>query len=156
MKVLSVDPGGETGVGQSGWCYQDETKVFAMGETQDLPGFLAKWNISELPIDAVVVEGYMINPRQEDRVKANIGKELIPVENIGVVKMFAKFHNLPITKYMNTLKSTQAKHSGVFPKKMRKDIEHKFDAFNHGWWYLHQQGLVISKLEKEMKAQGKL
>lgn len=155
MLVLSVDPGGEKGVGASGWCYQDENKVYAMGDTQDLKGFLKKWDIKKLPVNHVVVEGYFINPRQ-NKAQAHVGVPLTQIENVGVVKLWAEMQDIPWTEYFNNIKSTQAKHSGVFPKTMRKDIEHKFDAFNHGWWYLYKQGLVLTKLEKEMKAKGKL
>lgn len=155
MKVLSVDPGGDKGVGATGWCYQDETKVYAMGDTQDLKKFLKNWDLSKLPVDRVVVEGYFINPRQQGRIAANIGKRLVPVENIGVASMWAELNDIIVHVYPNTLKRTQQKHSGVFPPKI-KAIEHKFDAFNHGWWLLYQLKLVKTKLEKELEAKGKL
>jgi hypothetical protein len=155
LKVLSFDPGGDTGAGATGWCYQDENKVYAMDGVQNLKEFLKNWNLEKLPVDHVVVEGYMINPRQGSRIAANIGKRLVTVEHIGAAEMWAHLNDIPTTIYPNTLKKTQQKHSGVLPPK-RKDIEHKFDAFNHGWWKLYQEGLVLTKLEQQMKAEGKL
>lgn len=155
MKVLSIDPGGDKGAGASGWCYQDENKVYAMGSVQNLKEFLMKWNLEKLPVDHVVVEGYMINPRQGKRISANIGKRLVTVEHIGSAEMWAYMHDIPVTIYPNTIKTTQQKHSGMKPP-ARKDIEHQFDAFNHGWWKLYQEGLVLTKLEQQMKAEGKL
>jgi hypothetical protein len=150
VKVLAFDPGEESGKGATGFCYMDENTVYAMSETQDLIKLLKNWDLTKLPVDEVVVEGYMINPRQKGKIAANIGKRLVTVENIGRAEMWAKLNDIPVTIYPNTLKTIQAKHTGKNAKKMRKDISHKFDAYNHGWWKLHEYGLVKSKLEQEM------
>lgn len=151
VNVLALDPGEEKGAGATGICYMNEHKVFALTETQDLIKVLKTWDLKKMPVDHLVVEGYMINPRQKGKIAANIGKRLVTVENIGRAEMWAQLNDIPVTIYPNTIKSTQARHSGIYPKKMRKDISHKFDAYNHGWWYLYNElGLVKTALEKEM------
>lgn len=151
MNVLSVDPGGEKGVGASGWCYQNVEKVHAMGDTQDLKGFLKAWDLKALPVDHVVVEGYFIPPK---KAKANIGVPLTTVENVGVVKLWAEMNDIPWTEYMPALKPTQCKMTQVFPKKGRKDVSHKLDAFNHGRYYLIQNHNAPTALEIEMRKNG--
>jgi hypothetical protein len=153
MKILSFDPGGNQGKGASGWCYQSPETVYALGDTQDLKGLLKKWDLEKLPVDHVVVEGYRPIPGKRG-ASYNRGKPLAHVENVGVVKAWADFNDLPITEYFAKLKPTQEKHSGVKASDKRKDVTHKLDAFNHGWWKLHELGLVQSKLEKQMKKDG--
>lgn len=155
MKVLSFDPGGNQGVGASGWCYQSPEKVFALGDTQDLKGMLKKWDLKQLPVDVVVVEGYRTIPVRGKKA-ARVGKPMAHVENVGVVKAWAEFNDLKVIEYFSNLKSAQEKHSGVKASDKRKDVTHKLDAFNHGWWYLHSLGLVMSKLEKQLKKEGKI
>jgi len=153
--VLSVDPGGESGVGASGWCYQDENKVYAMESVQNLREFLVKWDLKKLPVDHVVVEGYFIPPTKKG-VQSNVGRKLPVVENIGVVKLWAEMNGLKWTEYMPAIKPQQCKLTQIFPKKMPKAIEHKFDAFNHGRFYLIQNHGAPTALEQKMKAEGKL
>lgn len=149
--VLSVDPGGETGRGASGWCYQNEDKILALGDVQDLRQFLVKWDIAKLPVDHVVVEGYFVRG-----AAANQGRKNPTIENVGVVKLWAEMHGLKWTEYMNTLKSAQAKMTQVFPRQGRKDVSHRLDAFNHGRYYLIQECGAPTALEIEMQKQGKL
>ncbi len=153
--VLSVDPGGETGVGASGWCYQNEDGILALGDVQDLRQFMVKWDVSKLPVDHVVVEGYFTNPNPK-YAKANMGRKLPVVENIGVVKLWAEMKEIPWTEYMPMIKNAQAKMTQVFPKAGRKDVSHKLDAYNHGRYYLIQNHGALTALEKQMKESGKL
>jgi hypothetical protein len=153
VNVLSFDPGGEQGAGASGWCYQSADKVFAMGDTQDLKGFLKKWDLKKLPVDHVVVEGYFIPPRK-DKMQANIGVKLTTVENIGVVKLWAEMMDIPWTEYMPAKKSSQCKLTGVYPKRGRKDVSHKLDAYNHGRYYLIMVHKAPTALEIEMQKNG--
>jgi hypothetical protein len=149
--VLSVDPGGETGRGASGWCYQNEDKILALGDVQDLRQFLVKWDIKALPVDHVIVEGYFVRGGA-----ANQGRKNPTIENVGVVKLWAEMHGLKWTEYMNTLKSAQAKMTQVFPKRGRKDVSHRLDAYNHGRYYLIQECGAPTALEIEMKQRGEL
>lgn len=147
-KVLSFDPGAT-----SGWCYQDEDQVFAMSQTTDINGFLEAWDIAKLPVDHVVFEGYRINPHQATQ---NVGIRLVTVEAIGSIVQWATFKKIKFTEYLPMLKPQQAKLTQIFPKKMRKDISHKFDAFNHGRYYLIKNHGAPTALEQKMKEQGKL
>src|SRR4030095_9979504 len=147
--VLAFDPGGDQGVGASGWCYLNENKVHALSDTQDLNGFLRKWDLKKLPVDHVVVEGYFALAK---KAGAHRNKRLPAVENIGVVKMWADMMGIPWTEYDPKLKGVQAAVTQVFPKKGRKDVSHKLDAYNHGYWYLHSVHGAPSKLEQQMKA----
>jgi hypothetical protein len=149
--VLSVDPGGETGVGASGWCYQNEDQILALGDVQNLRKFLTDWDIKKLPIDHVVVEGYMTRG-----AAANMGRKLPTVENIGTVKLWAEMNGIKWTEYMPVIKSAQAKMTQVFPKRGRKDVSHKLDAYNHGRYYLIQNHGALTALEKEMREKGTL
>jgi hypothetical protein len=153
--VLSVDPGGETGVGASGWCYQNEDQILALGDVQNLRKFLTDWDTKKLPVDHVVVEGYFTNPNPKF-AKANMGRKLPTVENIGTVKLWAEMNGIEWTEYMPVIKNAQAKMTQVFPKQGRKDVSHKLDAYNHGRYYLIKNHGALTALEKEMKEKGTL
>jgi hypothetical protein len=156
LKILSIDPGKNKGGPRSGsgWCYQDEHKVLLWGDTQDLPQFLKEWDFMLYPIDHVVVEGYKIRP---GTVAMNVGIPLVTVENVGAVKMFAHWNDLPCKEYMPFDKPKQQKATGArIPKNAPKEITHRIDAYNHGRWFLIEQKLAPTALEAQMKADGLL
>lgn len=156
MLVLSFDPGGTTaGINKAaatGWCYQDERKTYAMGglfSTADLHKFLKNFDLKKLPVDVVVIEEYIPLPNQKG-AKANLGKRMITSEAIGSITIWASMNGIIVVMQSARLKPAQAKMTGVDPKKGRKDVSHGLDAFNHGRYYLIQQGLARTALEVEM------
>lgn len=148
MKVLSFDPGKTTGI-----AYQDENATFAMTDTQDIYTWLEKVDLAKTPVDQVVIEDYVIKPHQ---ATMNVGVKQDALETIGAIKFWAARNKIPVQMYDPKLKPTQCKLTGTFPKKMRKDIEHKFDAWNHGRFFLIQKKLAKTKLEMDMEKEGKL
>lgn len=156
MLVLSFDPGGTTaGTNKSsatGWCYQDENTGYMMGPlfaVADLHNFLAKWDIKKLPVDVVIVEEYI--PRANEKgAKANLGRRAITPEAIGAIALWAAMNKITVVRQDARLKPTQAKVTGIDPKKGTKRASHGADAYNHGRWYLVQLGLAKSALEIEM------
>ena len=159
--VLSFDPGknGGTKRSGSGWCLQDENKVYDFGVTQDLIEFLG-WDI--FPIlkkhlnirpQVVVYEGYQI---RKETVAQNVGIPLTTVENIGAIKLFARSLKAPLQVYMPNQKPTQWKATGMNPTKVPKSQSHWIDAFNHGRYYLITHNLAPSALEMEMIKDGRI
>jgi hypothetical protein len=154
MRVLSIDPGREEGVSAgSGWCYQNPDTVLALGVVRDLMGFMADWNLDQKPVDVLVIEEYSIKGHQFNQ---NVGIKLVPVEHIGAVRMWARLNKIEVVEYDPSKKPIQCKATGVTPKNMPKAIEHQWDAYNHGRYYLIQKGLAPSALEIKMKAEGLL
>jgi hypothetical protein len=154
VRVLAIDPGRTEGVtAGSGWCYQDPNEVFKMGSTKDLEKLLIDWNLTDDPIDVLVVEEYRIIPQT---INQNIGIKQVTVQNIGAAKLWARMNKIRVVEYLPTLKPTQCKATGVTPKKMQKIKEHEWDAYNHGRYFLIQSGLAPSALELEMIKKGLL
>lgn len=148
MKVLSFDPGKTTGI-----AYQDENKTYSMTETRDIHEWLEKVDLEKIPVDHVVIEDYIIKPHQ---ASMNVGVSQDALEIKGALIGWCRRNKIEFTIYDPKLKPAQCKMTQVFPKKMRKDIEHKFDAWNHGRYYLIQQGLAKTALEIELEKKGKL
>lgn len=143
MKVLSFDPGGTTG-----YCYQDENAIYEMGDAEPtLIDFLRSWNLTDKPVDYVVVEGYRQLPKD---VEMSYYAKPVTQENIGRIKGWAELMGLPIHEYLPKDKPTQCKATQVFPKKKPKWLEHRLDAYNHGRYFLIKKGLAKTALELEM------
>jgi hypothetical protein len=154
MRVLSFDPGRELGASAgTGWCYQDPAGVKELGVTKNLHEFLRGLYIKEKPVDVIVVEEYEV---RAGTVAQNIGIKLVPVQNIGAVRFYAYLINVPVVEQYPRQKPTMAKATGVNPKKFPKAIEHQYDAYNHGRYYLIQKNLAKSKLELDMEAKGEI
>jgi hypothetical protein len=150
VRVLSVDPGKDKGGPKSGsgWCYQNPEKVLLWGDTKDLKQFLKEWDFLLHPIDHVVVEGYRIRPGQE---ALNVGIPLATVENVGAVKMFAHWNDLPIKEYMPFDKRKQQQATGAkITSKTPKELTHRLDAYNHGRWFLIEKNLSPTALEAQL------
>lgn len=152
--VLSFDPGKNSGGRKSGsgWCLQDETKVYDFGVIQDMNQKLSEllWKMSTgqmLKPDVVVYEGYGINP---NNVSYNVGSDLTTVQNIGAIKLFANLVGSKTHIYRPDQKKKQWAATGKNPTKVPKAQSHWIDAFNHGRFYLIERGLAPSLLEEKI------
>lgn len=152
MFVLSWDPGGTLAgtnkASASGWCYQDQHKVYGGGglhATKDLHAFLAKWDVKKLPVDFVVIEEYIVRGQAQ-----NQGKKMVTSEAIGSITMWASMNQIPVVMQDARHKPAMEKMTGVYPKKASKRQSHLGDAYNHGRYYLIKQGLAKTVLELEM------
>lgn len=154
MNVLAFDPGGTTGI-----CLQNEHKVLQVTDTKNIHEWLEKFATPIAgQIDHVVIEEYEQRPHQQAINTGRKGRtqSLYTIEVIGAIKGWCARNGKQFTMYDTKLKPAQCKMTQVFPKKMPKAIEHKWDAFNHGRYYLIQQGLALTSLEAQKKAEGKL
>lgn len=140
-KVLAFDPGVTTGI-----AYLDEDLTYWMGDTKDIHAYLKKLDLSKTPVDVIVYEQYFVLPQQ---AMHNTGRNFT-VEVIGAIAGFASQHNIKVVSYPPKIKGTQAKMTQVFPKKGRKDVSHRLDAYNHGRYYLIQNHGAPTALEIEM------
>lgn len=159
--VLSFDPGKNFGTSKSGtgWCLQDEGKVYDFGVTQDLITFAHTWimeaatgaKATRRP-DVIVYEGYQI---RKETVAQNVGIPLSTVENIGAIKLLARLVGCTeVVQFLPQQKATQWKATGMNPSKVPKAQSHWIDAYNHGRYYLITRNLAPSALEQEMFGNG--
>lgn len=144
-KVLAFDPGKTTGI-----AYLDEDITYWLGDTQDIHEYFRKIDLSKTPVDVIVYEEYFVLPQQ---AMHNTGRNFT-VEVIGAIANFASQHGIRVVTYPTKLKTTQAKLTQVFPKKGRKDVSHRLDAYNHGRYYLIQNHNAPTALEIEMRKEA--
>lgn len=159
MKVLSFDPGGDTG-----WAYQspqvdpNDTTAFMMGDvkTAKITDFLLQWDLKKNPVDIVVIEAYRIRETKRD-LSSNVGIKLITVENIGRVQFWCEMNGIEYVEYETKHKPTIWKATGVkVDKSVPKALSHRLDAWNIGRWHLIKKRLAPTLLEIQMRQNGEL
>ena len=148
MIVLSVDPG-ET----NGWVVQDENKLIDKGQAKGLAEMMNVMDEWEDDIEQLVVEDYVILGQ---KAQSHAGSRVPTIQVIGYLKAWAIQHKIPFKMYPARMKPIQQKRTQVFPKGAHSK-NHWVDAYNHGRYFLIEQGLAKSALEieKEKQRNGK-
>lgn len=95
-----------------------------------------------LPV-AVVYEEY----RKRPGTRHHTGNSYLASQVIGITRNFASEYRIKLVVQKPENKDTGAKWSGLFPPKRHAE-SHCYDAYNHGFYYLRNQGLIKTKLER--------
>lgn len=130
--ILAIDPGV-----MNGWAeFTDEGEFKMMGQMDidDLYDFFH--NYSE-PLSAIIIEDYVLYKK---RAIQQSGSNMPASKVIGAAEMLARRKGAKLVKQKANILPIAEKLSQKF---MPKDhsISHQFSAYNHGFYYLIQQGL---------------
>jgi hypothetical protein len=140
MRVLSFDPGDTTG-----WVYQTPEKMIDFGQVQGLKNLIAVCREYEGEVDYLVIEDYVI---LGSKAMSHTGSRVPAIQIIGWLKGWALEHDIPIKMYPARMKPIQQKRTQKFPKGAHSK-NHWVDAYNHGRYFLIEQGLAKSALQIE-------
>lgn len=143
MKVLSFDPGETTG-----WVFQDPDKMLDYGQAKGLIEVIDVCTEHEsMGVQQVVIEDYVI---LQGKAMSHSGSRVPAIQVIGYLKAWAHKQGIPVKMYPARMKPIQQKRTQKFPKGAHSK-NHWVDAYNHGRYWLIEQGLAKSALEIEME-----
>jgi len=153
MKILSFDPSGNfiEGSGTTGWVlyYEDIIKTLGQIKSFDYTNQVDYWIahldlIKALAPDILVVEEYVLYAHTS---RAQIGSQMETVQLIGILKYFAKIHNIPIVFQSARIKKRFNNeillHKNILTQDSQKRYyaagmpvsQHIIDAIRHGEFY---------------------
>ena len=150
--VLSLDPGGHTGICLAIKTATDWTIEYTAALARwDLYNYLAKFNAKwetdqQNGVQALVI--YETYKLYASHAKAMIGNKFETCEHIGVIKFLAHVHGIPVIEYPASNKTfwsdTRLKYLGLYPK-----TEHERDAIRHflHWLYFVEKGASLDDLK---------
>lgn len=138
VRVLSFDPGETTG-----WVYQDENKMIDFGQAKGLANLISVVEEYRGEIDQFVIEDYII---LQGKAMSHSGSRVPSIQVIGYLKAFAIQQGIPVKMYPARMKPMQQKRTQKFPKGAHSK-NHWVDAYNHGRYWLIEQGLAKSALQ---------
>lgn len=133
IQYLAIDPGDTTG-----WAGFDECgELVTLGQVSD--DEFNTW-ISEAispQMSAVICEDYVI---MQHKAMAHSWKPANTSQKIGAIEFVCHRDGINLVKQRNTIKSTGYQWGGL-KKPTDKRIEHQYDAFAHGIYYLQKNGI---------------
>lgn len=142
-EFISWDPGETTGVA----CWDDRGNPIAVAQMEeaDRDRFLNDLHDCLMYPSKFIVEEYRIFG---SKATAHIGKKLNTSEVIGDLKSFARKHWIEVVEQPSSILNIAQKWSGVkIPTVHAKS--HWASAYNHGYYYLHQQGIIRPRVLDE-------
>lgn len=139
---ISFDPGETTGV----CCWNDEgepveVNQFKLGE---LDTFLWDYlySISDQVCKTFIIEKYVI---YGSKTTAHVGRPLRTAEVIGTLKSYARRNKIEVVEQMATIKNI-AKMWSRTKTPPNHSKSHWHDAYLHGYYYLHNKGIIKAKV----------
>ena len=141
MRVLSFDPGNTTG-----WVYQNPQKMIDYGQVPDLVGVINVCEEHKGIVDQLVIEDYVILGA---KAMSHTGSRVPAIQVIGYLKAWAIQNKVPVKLYPARMKPIQQKRTGKVPKGAHSK-NHWVDAYNHGRYWLIENGHAKSALQIEM------
>jgi hypothetical protein len=144
--LLAFDPGDTTG-----WAaFDEEGSLMNMGHIlfSDLPEFLAKYGDTE--ISYVVVEDFVLFAK---RAVKQAGSRMKASQVIGMLKLWAAQKNAILVMQQANIKPAAMKWSQMHMPSDHSQT-HQFDAYLHGYYWLHTHGIIKTQLQLEIEAQN--
>lgn len=138
--VTAWDPGRTTGFAI--FSGQGERKEFGQLTMEEVDQFIDEY---AEPVSVVVVEDF-INFKK--RVSKMAGSRNDASQVIGMLRVFARKKGAKFLLQPAGRKDEGAKLTQIFEPSDHSQ-SHWVSAYNHGFWFLHNLGLVRSKLEVE-------
>lgn len=135
IKFVAFDPGLRTGI--AAWNAHAVIQIIHKTVHGDvaLDEFLD--TLEEHPVGVFIIEEYRV---YGSNLGANVGTKVHTAQVIGSLKSWARRHGVAIVEQRADIKGVAAKWSGTqIPKGHMPDW---MAAFLHGYYYLHQIGLI--------------
>lgn len=142
MIVIGFDPGETTGV----CVFEQEGNDAVPVKYANVPFLqLHEWLDSAPKPDVVVIEDYKI---LSHKAMAHIGSKLETVQAIGIISAYRYKHRAKEVKQPADIKPIAEKFTQVTPPKKHSE-GHWVDAFNHAMYWMINEGLARTQLDKE-------
>ena len=141
--IIAFDPGDTTGVA----IFNEKGQLLGLNQLP-LEGDkgLIKWSARyERPVGVIIFETW-VTFRQ--KAQAQTGSKQKAAQAIGAIKTMAVLKNATLIEQKPDIMKIATKWSGV---KLPSDHSqsHQYAAYLHGFFWLHQQGMINTKLENE-------
>lgn len=137
---VSLDPGKTTGWAtfrEDGW-FTNRGQV----DLDDLPEFLESLDGTKV----IIYENYKLFSW---KAKQQSGSNMPASQAIGMIKSYALRNDCHLIDQPPSIKPTAQMLSQLTPIGKHSET-HWVDAYNHGFYYLHNKGLVKSALEEKL------
>lgn len=142
---LSFDPGKVTG-----WArFNNQGKVLEMGQVsleelvECVELLLDQHNVDD-PIEAVIYEDFVVFKHKAQKMA---GSRMEASQAIGLIKGLAQRAGCKIVKQNSSIKPIAERWTQVKPPSDHAQ-SHQIDAYNHGKYYLINEGICKSALEE--------
>lgn len=113
-----------------------------MGQIPDGVDGMTEWlHQHDEPYSTMIVEDYKITPYEANR---NVGRDLMAVQVIGMLKGWAKSHNIKLEMQNRGVKRIGSLYGDYKHKGSHKD-SHQWDAYYHGMYYLVKTGVRLPR-----------
>lgn len=139
--ILAFDPGDTTGVAI--FSDQGELKQMTQLKLQDLIDFLGGY---EFPVSLVIVEDFRLFKR---KAMQQVGSTMPAPQVIGAIKTFASMKGVEVVLQPANIKPLALKWSGIIMPGNHAD-SHQWDAYLHGYYWLVSNGILQTKLQREL------
>lgn len=141
---ISFDPGAKfTGVVS----WDDKGKMLHLAQygEKELDKFFD--TVPTEKLKTIIYELYRVF---DHKLSAHRWSKVETVEAIGLIKHFARKHNLKLVSQPSNILAVAQKWSGaVIPSDHA--LSHGPSAYNHGYFYLHQQGIIPARVLTDYK-----
>lgn len=143
---LSYDPGKITG-----WArFQDNGEVVETGQLTIDELLAHVENMTLLnetdPIKVIIVEDFILF---KHKAQQQTGSRMEASQAIGILRTLAERTGATFFLQPSNIKSMAERFTQVSPKGQAHNKTHWIDAFNHGAYYLIQQGIRKTELERQ-------
>jgi len=139
--ILAVDPGDTTGYAvlhMDGRC-----RLWGHKSAEDFITWLGTAPLDT--VEHIVIEDFVLFAR---KAKKQTGSRFKTVQVIGALKMRAGQLGIPFHMQGSDIKPIAERWSKVFPPADHSK-SHKYDAFNHGFYWLVKHGYAPTAWERE-------
>lgn len=130
----SFDPGKTTGYAH----FDAEGKLLNLGSViglDSLTDYLEDIPDENIP-RTIIVENYMVDPNIPQG-----GLEVTASEAIGRISHYARIRRIPVVRQSRLIKRDAYRRAGINPPKDKK-LEHQYDAYVHGNWWLCEEKII--------------
>lgn len=148
---LAYDPGKTTGFTRFNNEGEPETYgQLSLEELMDHVDLMLHRHDSD-PLKAVIYEQFAVYRHKAQKLT---GSKMEVAQAIGIIKKLAKDTGATLVVQDASIKSVAEKWTQVSAKGLSHDKTHWIDAFNHGAYYLINQGIRKTQLEKSNEAKN--
>ena len=136
--ILAIDPGDMTG-----WCTMTLKGEIIEWENLTQEDFQEKLTALQDAPSVIIYEDFKLFGH---KAKQQTGSRFVASQIIGVLKYYGSVRRIPLVVQIPANKDTGAKWSGLRPTGQH-NVSHKYDAYNHGFFYLRLHYRIPISLE---------